>query len=100
VQAGKSLSKSVLVTEGKENSVPVVSAGSIPMIVPKNKRPKIEVQVNATTATAPISKGQQVGWIIVRKDGAPVAKVPALAARSVERAGWFARTWSAIWPFD
>ena len=100
VQAGKSLPKAVRVLEGKESSVPVVAAGSIPMIVARDESPNIDVVVNATAAKAPISKGQQVGWVIVRKEGKAVAKVPALAARPVERAGWFARTWSAIWPFD
>ncbi len=100
VQAGKSLSKAVPVGEGKIDTVPVVAGRTVPMTVSKNNKPNIDVQVSATAVKAPISKGQQVGWAIVRKDGKPVAKVPALAANSVERAGWFARTWSAIWPFD
>lgn len=100
VQAGKTLPNAVRVVDGKQDSVTVVPAGSIPMTVPRGQRPNIDVEVNATAANAPISKGQRVGWVIVKKDGRPVAKVPALAARPVERAGWFARTWSAIWPFD
>lgn len=100
VQAGKSLSKRIRIAEGKEDSVSVVAGGSVPMTVSKNDKPNIDVQVSATAVTAPVSKGQRVGWVIVKKDGKPVAKVPALAANSVDRAGWFARTWSAIWPFD
>lgn len=100
VQAGKELPDPVPVREGEADSVPVVAAGSIPMTVERGKKAGVDVQVSSTGATAPIAKGQQVGWVIVRKDGQPVAKVPALAARSVERSGWVSRTWSKIWPFD
>lgn len=100
VQAGKSLPKTVRVLEGEEDTVPVVAARSVPMTVPRGERPDIDVVIESSSAAAPISKSQQVGWIIVRQEGKPVAKVPALAARPVERASWLARLWAKIWPFD
>lgn len=100
VQAGRSLPETIRILEGEDKNVPVVSARSVAITVPKGKRPDIEVSVSSTSQVAPIEKGQQVGWIIVRKDGNPVAKIPALAARAVGRASWLSRTWSKIWPFD
>lgn len=100
VTEGKALAETVPVSGGTISEVGVIPGKSVLLTVNKNKRPKLDVSVNATSATAPIAKGEQIGWIIVKRDGAPFAKVPALAASAVEESGWLSRTWNKIWPFD
>lgn len=99
VANGKSMTANVPVRGGARDVVGVVAGEDVKVLSERNGRSGYKVSVSGSTPTAPIQKGQQVGWIIVKKDGQPVAKAPALAASDVERAGWFARTWDRIWPF-
>lgn len=96
---GKPLEKPLSIREGEKGAVPVVAGATVPILAERRSSPKLELLVSSTHAVAPIQKGQQVGWIVVRKDGTPIARVPALAAADVERAGWFSRTWDRVWPF-
>jgi serine-type D-Ala-D-Ala carboxypeptidase (penicillin-binding protein 5/6) len=93
VQAGQRLDEEARITEGKRATVPVVAGSTLPITVNNEKKPKIEVAVHSTSPAAPIRKGDRVGWIIVKQNGRPVARVPALAAEDVERASWVRRLW-------
>ncbi len=98
VQKGEKL-KPLSIQQGVEGSVPAVAARTVPIVAKRSGDPKLELVVSSTQPTAPISKGQQVGWIVVRKDGNPIARIKALAAADVAQAGWFSRTWDRVWPW-
>ena len=99
VTKGKNMPTNVPVREGIHESVGVVAGDAVNVLSERGGKSGYRVSVSGDTPTAPVKQGQQVGWIIVKKDGQPVAKVPALAANDIERAGWFARTWDKVWPF-
>jgi D-alanyl-D-alanine carboxypeptidase (penicillin-binding protein 5/6) len=47
--------------------------------------------VSQQPLVAPLSAGQQVGWIRVTLDGKPFGEYPAVAMKSVPVAGFFGR---------
>ncbi|MGA7613660.1 MAG: D-alanyl-D-alanine carboxypeptidase family protein [Thermoanaerobaculia bacterium] len=92
VKKGQDLAKSVPIAKGKQANVPVVAGKTVRVLVKRGEK-EVSVEVAGTSATAPIKKGQQVGWAFVRLHGQPVAKIPAVAAAAVEPQAWW-RRWS------
>lgn len=95
VRQGQPVNGLARVQNGQAEAVNVIAGKSARFLVPINKEPKFDVTVAGANVEAPVKRGQQVGTILIRRDGQPVAKVPALAASDVEKNPW----WKAFWPF-
>ena len=83
------------VIDGAEPSVPVTprEAVAATMQVDSHKGLKTEVKTNPGL-TAPIAQGQRVGTMTVTAPDFPALTVPVYAAKPVDRANIFARTWN------
>jgi len=55
----------------------------------------VKVSFSGGQVTAPVKAGQPVGTITVTQGGQVIAKVPAVAAASVDKQPW----WRKFWPF-
>lgn len=95
VKQGAVVGGGARITNGRAQTVPVVAAKSARILVPRRNSGQVETVVAANAVQAPVRKGQPVGHIIVKHQGKPVAKVPALAAQAVEKNPW----WTKFWPF-
>jgi serine-type D-Ala-D-Ala carboxypeptidase (penicillin-binding protein 5/6) len=95
VRKGMRLPNPVGVEKGAAPNVPVVAGGTANVLVKTSGEEKIETVVAGTNVAAPVAAGQQVGMIVIRKGGKPVASVPALAAAAVGKQPW----WKSWWPF-
>ncbi|MFL6244623.1 MAG: D-alanyl-D-alanine carboxypeptidase family protein [Thermoanaerobaculia bacterium] len=83
------------VTGGRAATVPVTPASDATALVKRGQEKGVTVAYQGSGAAAPVKKGQQVGTIVVQQNGKVLAKIPALAAESVEKQQW----WKAFWPF-
>ncbi|HVT44467.1 MAG TPA: D-alanyl-D-alanine carboxypeptidase family protein [Thermoanaerobaculia bacterium] len=83
------------VKQGAAPRVAAVAGDSAMILVKHGEEKGLTTAFGPVGAVAPIRKGQQVGTIIVRKDGKPVASVPAIAAADLGKESW----WRKFWPF-
>lgn len=84
----------VPVTKGRSKTVPAVAAADVTALITRGDEGNYTMSL-AGGATAPVHKGEQVGWIQVKDKGQPVNRVAALAEKSVRPQAW----WRAYWPF-
>jgi len=84
-----------MIVDGAEPSVPVTprEAVAATMQVDSQKGVKTVVKTNPGLA-APIAQGQRVGTMTVTAPDFPALTVPVYAAKSVDRANIFFRTWN------
>lgn len=99
VRKGARIPQHAAIEGGETATVPVMAASTATVLTRSGDTAKIQTTVASTRAQAPIRKGQQVGWVVVKQNGKPVAKVPALASVSVEQESWFKRLFGRLWPF-
>ena len=73
---------------GTEPSVPLVGGRDLVITMPRQWRntAKIEVQYSAPV-TAPVSRGDAIGKLVVSGQGVPDMQVPLLAGADVPREG-------------
>lgn len=96
VKQGASLGKSALVRGGVENSVAVVPASDVKVLLKRGEEKKVQVEVHIPgRVSAPVTAGQAVGEIIVTLDGVEIGKTQATAAQNVAQAS----LWKRWWPF-
>jgi serine-type D-Ala-D-Ala carboxypeptidase (penicillin-binding protein 5/6) len=84
-----------IIEKGEVSTVPVVAAADAKLLVQRGQQQGITAEVVSSNAEAPIHAGQPVGFIVVKQNGKPAARVAALAAGNVARIPW----WKAWWPF-
>ncbi|MFZ2121997.1 MAG: D-alanyl-D-alanine carboxypeptidase family protein [Rhodoferax sp.] len=85
------------VWKGKTDTVALGQGQAIVVAVPTGMGAKLTTQVaRPEPLVAPLTKGQQVGTLIVSSAGQVVAKVPLLALQGVEQAGVIGRAWDAL----
>lgn len=84
------------VWKGKSDSVPVVAAHEVKLLIPVNETAAIKADVQLDTLVAPITQGQPIGTIYIRSAGKTYASVPAIAGETIEEAGFFKRQWHAL----
>jgi len=83
--------------KGKTATVALGQGQAIVVAVPTGMGAKLTTQVaRPEPLVAPLTKGQQVGTLIVSSAGQVVAKVPLLALQGVEQAGVIGRAWDAL----
>ncbi len=88
--------KTVAITGGREDHLPVVAQASYYLPLMGNEDGEIETYWHLPERiVAPIAKGQQVGELSVYLKGEPLGTVPLVAIRSVEAkpVSWWARLW-------
>lgn len=84
----------VPVANGRAKTVPAVASADVTALINRGDESHYTMAVSGG-ATAPVHRGQQVGWIQVKDNGKPVSRVAALAANDVAPQAW----WRAYWPF-
>jgi len=96
VKKGQRLKEEVIIKGGVTGSVPIVAGNSATVLVKKTgKASGAQIEVVPSNVEAPVTQGQQIGTIVVKKDGKTVQKIPALAAIAVAEMPWYRR----LWPF-
>lgn len=96
VKVGAIVGSGARVVKGRAATVPVVAGKSARILVPRRgQNAKIDTVLAIDPVQAPVTKGQQIGHIVIRQGGKPVARVPALAGQPVAKQAW----WKAFWPF-
>ena len=89
VREGEKLGMDVPVKLGAEDSVPAVSGGTCSLLVRRGETADISLEVALVErVSAPVRVGNVLGEIRVRQGDAVVARIPALAGRSVELPGF------------
>lgn len=87
----------VPVNFGQADSVEVMTANNLQVLLPKIQQEKVTTQVELPTKVdAPLKQGQQVGNVYAILDGKKVASVPLVAQSAVEEAGFFKRLWQHV----
>lgn len=95
LKKGQPVQGTVAVEDGRQSTVNVVAGADARFLVKKVEEPKFSMVLSAQKVPAPVKQGQQVGSVVIRRDGRPVAQVPAVAATSVDKNPW----WKMFWPF-
>jgi D-alanyl-D-alanine carboxypeptidase (penicillin-binding protein 5/6) len=83
------------VNDGRAASVPVIAPKDVRALVKRGEERGVSVKFSGGAVTAPVKRGQQIGTIVVQRNGETLAKVPAVAAQDVAKEPW----WKAFWPF-
>jgi D-alanyl-D-alanine carboxypeptidase (penicillin-binding protein 5/6) len=83
------------VKEGQTKSVQAVAALDGSPLVKRGDEGSIKTQFTGNTVTAPVHKGQPVGFVAVSLNGKLLGRVPAVAAADVAKQPW----WRKFWPF-
>lgn len=82
------------VSRGLHETVGVVAAQDLSVVVPRAGDAKVIREVRLySKITAPLAAGQKVGEVVALRDGVEVAKVDAVAAAEVQRAGTLTLVW-------
>ncbi|WP_370653988.1 D-alanyl-D-alanine carboxypeptidase family protein [Rhodoferax sp.] len=85
------------VWKGKVATVALGQGQAIVVAVPTGMGARLTTQVaRPEPLVAPLTKGQQVGTLIISSADQVVAKVPLLALQGVEQAGVMGRAWDAL----
>ena len=100
-EAGMELTETASVNAGKEKILPISPARNVCVLEKRGEKAHITTKLYFHSVKAPVQKGDEVGEMLVFKDGIEIDRVPLLAAESVERAGFFdylrnvAKAWNA-----
>lgn len=90
-------SGSVAVKYGKVDTVNVMTANVLRVLVAKTDQDKIQTTVELPAEVkAPLTQGQEVGKVVATLNGKAVASVPLIVETAVEQAGFFKRAWQYI----
>ncbi|HHW42932.1 MAG TPA: D-alanyl-D-alanine carboxypeptidase [Desulfotomaculum sp.] len=79
--------KSLPVSKGVSNRVDAVTAGRVSVVVPKGEDKGFTTRVELPErVTAPVAKGQPLGYCVVLKNNQEVQRVPLVAGSEVKKA--------------
>ena len=79
----------VSVKLGKETAVAAQLGGDTGLLIGKEKKSTVTTEVTlAEAVTAPVEKGQKLGFLTVRSGEEILAEVPLVAGEAVERLSW------------
>lgn len=95
LKKGQPVEGTVRIEDGRTEAVNVVAGDSARFVVKESEKQNFEISVAGINVQAPVKEGQRVGTVVLKRDGKPVAQVPALAAEAVDKNPW----WKAFWPF-
>jgi serine-type D-Ala-D-Ala carboxypeptidase (penicillin-binding protein 5/6) len=83
------------VIDGSAKTVPAAASQDVKALVKRGEEAGVKVSFSGGQVTAPVKTGQPVGTITVTQRGQVIAKVPAVAAASVDKQPG----WRKFWPF-
>src|SRR5690606_13880469 len=90
----------VRVWMGTENELNLGPAEDLVLTIPRNSHDQLKAEMTVNPdVIAPISKGDEVGKVVIRLDGDVMLEKPLLALNDVEEAGIFKRLWHHILRF-
>ncbi|WP_162143521.1 D-alanyl-D-alanine carboxypeptidase family protein [Alicyclobacillus herbarius] len=92
--AGKTLSQTLFVKNGKSQRLPVAAKNDLVVAVPKGVHGTLELE--SSSLSAPIAKGASVGTLKYVVNGKMVAEEPVVAAQTDGKASWLARLTRSI----
>jgi D-alanyl-D-alanine carboxypeptidase (penicillin-binding protein 5/6) len=91
VKSGETLAEAK-VWLGHDATVPLIASANLALTLPRSARDGLKVEaVFDQPVPAPIAKGQALGKVIVTAPGIEAKEIPLIAAKDVERLGFFAR---------
>ena len=91
VEAGASVAEAE-VSMGNVATVPLVTARDIKLLLPIFADEKVPAEVvYSGPLEAPVTKGQEVGTLLISPDGMPQVSVPLIAGENVAKGGFFVR---------
>ncbi|MBP3672421.1 MAG: D-alanyl-D-alanine carboxypeptidase [Oscillospiraceae bacterium] len=80
---------SVPVKLGKAEAVSAVPSGQTDLLIEKAQRSAITTEIQLeSSVTAPVSKGQRLGTLIIKSGEQTLTQVPLVAEEGVERLSW------------
>ena len=80
---------SVPVKLGKAEAVSAVPSGQTDLLIDKAQRSAIATEIQLeSSVTAPVSKGQRLGTLIIKSGEQTLTQVPLVAEEGVERLSW------------
>ena len=81
---------SVPVKLGKTESVSAVPNGQTELLIDKAQRSTITTEIQLEpTVTAPVSKGQRLGTLVIKSGEQTLTQVPLVAESGIERLSWW-----------
>ena len=90
----------VRVWMGTDNQLDLGPAEDLVLTIPRNSHDQLKAEMTVNPdVTAPISKGDEIGKVIIRLDGDVMLEKPLIALNDVEEAGIFKRLWHHILRF-
>jgi D-alanyl-D-alanine carboxypeptidase (penicillin-binding protein 5/6) len=90
----------VRVWMGTDNQLDLGPAEDLVLTIPRNSHDQLKAEMTVNPdVTAPISKGDEIGKVIIRLDGDVMLEKPLVALNDVEEAGIFKRLWHHILRF-
>ncbi|MBE5751405.1 MAG: D-alanyl-D-alanine carboxypeptidase [Clostridiales bacterium] len=89
VVGGEPIEQTVNVSGGKEKCVKVYPARNAYAFTKRGEKSNITLETRFNSVKAPVSAGEEVGEILVFKDGVEMDRVPLLAQENVEKANFF-----------
>ena len=85
------------VWKGKQKEFAVGVLDDFVMSLPKGQSDRVEAMLSSNQpVVAPISRGQEVGTLVLTLDGRQIGEYPVFALEDVEVAGFFRRLWDAL----
>ncbi|GAA3945520.1 D-alanyl-D-alanine carboxypeptidase family protein [Allohahella marinimesophila] len=98
-QAGAKLVDSKIFM-GVEDLVALGTGEAVTLTIPKGQKAALDIKLDIDESiTAPITKGQVLGSLVVSLEDNVLAKRPVVALQDVAEAGIFKRLWHTIWLF-
>lgn len=95
--AQQPLKQNVRVWYGAEDYVDLVVPEEVYLTMPRGASKELKTDVDVPEQIdAPLSKGQELGRLIVQYEGDTLLDTPLTADRDVPEAGFFARLWDSI----
>lgn len=89
VEGEKALDQKLCVNGGKQDSVDVCPARSAYGFMRRNEKVNYTTEVRMGSKKAPLAQGEEVGEIVVYKEGVETERIPLLAMQNVKRANVF-----------
>lgn len=90
----------VRVWMGTDNQLDLGPAEDLVLTIPRNSHDQLKAEMTVNPdVTAPISKGDEIGKVIIRLDGDVMLEKPLVALNDVEQASIFKRLWHHILRF-
>ena len=94
---GSEAISSFRVWKGQTDSVEVGFLEDFVTSMPKGEADRIEASLESRQPVlAPLTRGEEIGTLILTVDGEELGKYPVVALNDVEQAGFFRRFWDAL----